>query len=80
MVLKRLVQMKLKQLDEVLEKHVNFIELQEDIDENGEIYYLIQISDLTVSLTTITCNKKGWDIRWGSSTPRHIKTLIDNVM
>lgn len=81
-LLKGLSEMKFNQLKDSLRWQVAFdsIELQKHIDENGETVYLIQISDKTISFTTITCDKKGWRIHWGSSTPVELKTLIEDVM
>ncbi|MFF2591078.1 hypothetical protein ACFVSS_25220 [Peribacillus butanolivorans] len=80
--LERLVDWKVSELDDVFEEeeYVDSIDLHEETDENGETYYLIQIYDMSLSMTTIRCDKKGYKIHFGSSTPVHIKTRIENVM
>ncbi len=81
-MLKGLSEMKFNNLKDSLRWQNAFdsIELQEHVNDNGETVYLIQIYDKTISLTTITCDKKGWRINWGSSTPRSLKSVILNTM
>ncbi|MFK4391509.1 hypothetical protein ABH916_003437 [Peribacillus frigoritolerans] len=79
----RLVDWKVSELDDVFEdeEYLDYIaEPEEKTDENGELYYLIQIFDKSESLTTIRCDKNGYKIHFGSNTPRHMKTAIENVM
>lgn len=86
--LERLVDWKLYELEEAFddkfgeafEDYITDIDIEECTDENGETYYLIQISDLSVSFTTIRCHKLGYNIHWGSSTPVFIKSIIEEVM
>ncbi|MCM3411868.1 hypothetical protein [Metabacillus litoralis] len=77
-----LVDWKLAELDEAFENEpfVEYIDLKEHTNENDELYYLIQIADKSDSLTTIKCDKVGYNIHWGSSTPVFIKSIIENVM
>ncbi|MDM5359684.1 hypothetical protein [Peribacillus sp. ACCC06369] len=78
----RLVEWKLSELDDAFEEDesVDYIEFEEKTDENGEPYFLFQIYDMSISMTTVRCDKKGFNIHFGSSTPRHVKTVIQNVM
>lgn len=79
--LQKLAQMKFEKLKRSLEGFLpSPIDLDKIINDNGETNYLIQISDETISLTTITCDVKGWSIHWGNSTPTHIKMIIEKVM
>lgn len=80
--LKDLVEFKFDELQDVFEddEFITNIELEFDQVFQGRIVHLIQISDKTYSLTTITCHEKGYSFHWGSSTPSALKAKIESVM
>ncbi|RXY98548.1 hypothetical protein [Fictibacillus sp. S7] len=86
--LERLVDMKFAELEEAFEEklgddwedYVDDMKMDEHTYDDGDHYYIIAIFDLSCSMTTIRCNKYGYNVHWGSSTPVYIKTIIENVM
>lgn len=79
---KLLSEMVFHKLKEALQWDNSFdsIKLQYEINECSEFIYYIQIYDNSLSLTTITCDKIGMKIHWGSSTPASLKTAIEKAI
>lgn len=80
--LRKLAELKFTQLKNALrwQKDFESIELQKCGEEDDEICYLIQIYDKSISMTTISCTKTGWNIQWGSSITASLKAVIEKVM
>ncbi|HHK5532822.1 TPA: hypothetical protein ACQUHH_001158 [Bacillus mobilis] len=78
--LKELVQMKFEEMKDALENEVDEITYKESVDENGETICSIFVYDKTISTTSIRCDKEGWNIHWGSSTPVYIQSEILEIM
>lgn len=78
--LKELVQMKFEEMKDALENEVDEITYKESVDENGETICSILVHDKTISLTSIKCDKTGFNIHWGNSTPVYIKSAIEEIM
>lgn len=78
--LKELVQMKFEEIKDTLENEVDEITYKESVDENGETICSICVYDRTTSMTSIKCDKTGFNIHWGNSTPVYIKSAIEEIM
>ncbi|MEH7330504.1 hypothetical protein CN330_12145 [Priestia megaterium] len=80
--LKDLVEFKFDELQDAFEddEFITNMELEFDQTYMGKNVHLIQISDKTYSLTTITCHEKGYSFHWGSSTPSALKAKIESIM
>lgn len=86
--LERLVDWKFYELEEAFEEkfgdayedYITNLDLEEFTYDDGDHYYIIYIHDLSCSMTTIRCNKFGFNYHWGSSTPVFIKSIISEVM
>ncbi|PHD69881.1 hypothetical protein COF40_14325 [Bacillus toyonensis] len=78
--LKILVRARFEEMKDALENEVDEITYEESVDENGETICSIFVHDKTISLTSIRCDKTGWNIHWGSSTPVYIKEEIRTIM
>ncbi|OSY00325.1 hypothetical protein BTJ45_02931 [Bacillus mycoides] len=78
--LKRLVRMNFEEMKRVLKGKINDIEYEESVDENGELICSIYVYDKTISMTSITCHKKGYNVHWGNSTTWDIKEEIQSIM
>lgn len=70
---------KYEKLQEALQGLPVELEFEQTV-HNGEPVCLIQIQDPSISMTTIRCNAKGYNIHWGSSTPSDLKSLISDTM
>ncbi|CAK8580900.1 hypothetical protein [Priestia megaterium] len=78
--LKRVVEMKALKIKDALKGMVEDVGLELDENVNGKNVHLIQITDKTISLTTITCHETGFNIHWGSGTPSNVKTIVNDIM
>ncbi|ADH06310.1 hypothetical protein [Bacillus thuringiensis] len=78
--LKRLVSMKVEEIKNTFFDEIEEIKSTEIIDENGETIFFIYVYDDTNSMTSIKCDKRGWEAQWGNYTPVYVKMTIEWIM
>lgn len=82
--LKRLVPIKVEEIKNTFFDEIEEVKYTEIVDENGEtiffIYVYVYVDDETISMTSIKCDKRGWEAQWGNNTPRYIKMGLDGIM
>ncbi|PGK45823.1 hypothetical protein CN909_14975 [Bacillus cereus] len=78
--LKRLVPIKVKKIKNTFFDEIEEIKYTEIVDGNGEIIFFIYVYDETNSMTSIKCDKKGWEAQWGNNTPDYVKMTIEWIM